>query len=346
MIRAALRDLQWRRKRFVIAMSGVALVFAMGLIMTGLAASFSLEVDRTLDAVGADVWAVSDQASGPFTSFTPVLESAAGGQGGETGASPVMVLRQTIPMDGEVVDIVVLGVEPGRLGSPDAADGADLAAPGEAVVDEDLKGVGIGSSLSIGGQNLRVVGEVSGQRLFAGLPMVYISLFDAQTIAVQGRPLATAFLFDESPASAPAGLKLMTNSDVKDDVLRPLEDAMKSISFVRFLLWVVAATIIGSVLYLQAMERTRDFAVFKATGTSTAAIGAGLALQAVVLSLAAAALAAVLALLLAPLFPMNVEIPASGFLLLPVVTVVVGLLASLISLRRTATVEPALAFGG
>ena len=53
MIRAALRDLQWRRRRFVIAMAGVALVFAMGLIMTGLSESFSLEVDRTLDAVGA-----------------------------------------------------------------------------------------------------------------------------------------------------------------------------------------------------------------------------------------------------------------------------------------------------
>ena len=129
-------------------------------------------------------------------------------------------------------------------------------------------------------------------------------------------------------------------------MLGPLDDAMSSISLVRFLLWLVAATIIGSVLYLQAMERTRDFAVFKATGTSTWAIGVGLALQAVVLSLAAAVLAALLALVLAPLFPMNVEIPASGFALLPVVTVVVGLLASLISLRKTATVEPALAFGG
>ena len=62
MLRAALRDLQWRRKRFVIAMAGVALVFAMGLVMTGLAASFSMEVDRTLDAIGADTWAVAQEA--------------------------------------------------------------------------------------------------------------------------------------------------------------------------------------------------------------------------------------------------------------------------------------------
>jgi putative ABC transport system permease protein len=104
--------------------------------------------------------------------------------------------------------------------------------------------------------------------------------------------------------------------------------------------------VIGSVLYLQALERTRDFAVFKATGTSTAAIGAGLALQAVVLSLTAAVLAAILATVLAPLFPLDVEIPASGYLLLPVVTVIVGLLACSIALRRTARVDPAIAFGG
>ncbi len=315
-------------------------MFAMGLIMTGLSESFSLEVDRTLDAIGAQAWAVSDQASGPFTSFTPLLESAGG------DAAPVLVVRQTISGVGVVVDIVVLGVLPGRLGSPSAAHGADLTGPGEAVVDADLEGFDIGKTLTIGGAEVRVVGTVSGQRLFAGLPVVYVTLSDAQAIAVQGRPLVNAFLFDQAPGSVPPGLKVMTNADVKADVLRPLNDARSSISFVRFLLWVVAATIIGSVLYLQAMERTRDFAVFKATGTSTAAIGVGLALQAITLSLAAAALAAVLALVLAPMFPMHVEIPANGFMMLPVVTVVVGLLASLIALHKTATVEPALAFGG
>jgi ABC-type lipoprotein release transport system permease subunit len=43
---------------------------------------------------------------------------------------------------------------------------------------------------------------------------------------------------------------------------------------------------------------------------------------------------------------MPVEISTQAFLLLPVVTVAVGLLASLIALRKTATVQPAQAFGG
>ncbi len=341
MLRAALRDLQWRRRRFVIAVVGVALVFAMGLVMTGLAASFSREVDRTLDAIGARTCAVSPAASGPFTAFAP-LPATAGGE----GAAPVMIIRQTVTLDGEVHDLVVIGAVPGQLGAPAPEDGAAIAATGQLVVDESLEGVGVGDVLPLGQHELTVVGEVEGQRLFAGLPIAYIHIDDARAMAVQGQPLATAFLYAERPASPPPGLVLMSQDAVADDVLRPLADAQSSIAFVRLLLWIVAATIIGSVLYVQALERTRDFAVFKATGTSTAAIGAGLALQAAVLSLTSAVLAAVLALVLAPLFPMHVEIPSSAFVLLPVVTVTVGLVASLVALRRAVGVQPALAFGG
>ncbi len=341
MLVAALRDLQWRWKRFVIAVVGVALVFAMGLVMTGLTASFSLEVDRTLDAIGARTWAVSDDASGPFTSFVP-MPAALGGE----GSSPALVLRQTVVDGDSIADIIVVGIEPGGLGSPRADDGTDLAGAGQAVVDDSLGAAELGGELEFGGRTFEVVGTVSGQRLYAGLPVVYIPLADAQAMAVGGQPLATAFLYPDDPADLPSGLEAMSNAAVKADLLRPLGDARSSIGFVRLLLWIVAATIIGSMLYLQAMERTRDFAVFKATGVSTFQIGSGLALQAVVLSLAAAALAALLALVIAPLFPLPVEVPTSAFALLPVVTVVVGLLASVVALRKTATVQPALAFGG
>ena len=37
MLMAALRDLQWRRRRFIIAILGTAVVFAMTLVLTGLA---------------------------------------------------------------------------------------------------------------------------------------------------------------------------------------------------------------------------------------------------------------------------------------------------------------------
>ena len=71
-----------------------------------------------------------------------------------------------------------------------------------------------------------------------------------------------------------------------------------------------------------------------------------LALQAVMLSLSAALIAAILGAVLAPLFPLDAAIPTSAYLLLPVITVVVGLLACSIALRRASRVDPATAFGG
>ena len=67
---------------------------------------------------------------------------------------------------------------------------------------------------------------------------------------------------------------------------------------------------------------------------------------AVYLALVAALFGAIFALLLAPNFPMPAEIPVSSYVILPVVAIIVGLLASLAGLRRAVTVSPALAFGG
>ncbi len=43
---AALRDMQWRRRRFVIAILSTAIIFAMTLVLTGLANGFRVEAER------------------------------------------------------------------------------------------------------------------------------------------------------------------------------------------------------------------------------------------------------------------------------------------------------------
>jgi putative ABC transport system permease protein len=73
---------------------------------------------------------------------------------------------------------------------------------------------------------------------------------------------------------------------------------------------------------------------------------AGLAVQAALLSLVSVAVAIVFAKLLAPLFPLAVEITLGEILVLTLVSLAVGLFASLAGLRRAVAVDPALAFGG
>ena len=136
----------------------------------------------------------------------------------------------------------------------------------------------------------------------------------------------------------------MNNADARRDLLRAMSNARSGIDLIGLLLWLVAATIIGSVIYLSALERVHDFAVFKATGTSSATILADLVVQAVLLSLVAAGFGVLVAILIGPRFPVPVVIPVSSLLLLPTLAVAVGLLASLAGLRRAITVDPAIAF--
>ena len=62
-----LRELQWSRRRFAVAVLATALVFALGLLMSGVSASFDNEIDRTVDSFGADAWLVRGESFGPFT---------------------------------------------------------------------------------------------------------------------------------------------------------------------------------------------------------------------------------------------------------------------------------------
>jgi len=345
MWQATLRDLQWRRRRFLIAITGTALVFAMSLLMSGLAASVTAETDHALDTIGADVWVVQAGASGPFTAFSPIPASDAdrvAAVPGITSADPIIYVHQTI--GDEPKDINLFGVVRGGIGEPTVKHGRQLTGAGEAIADSSL-GVDVGDRISMGGKEWGIVGVTDRITINGGIPTVFIGLDDAQSLLRLG-PIASAIVATGTPTASIDGLRFMTQAEAKTDILRPLQNVAQSINFVKVLLWVVAACIIGSIVYLSAMERTRDFAVFKATGTSNGALAGGLAIQAVILSVAAALLASILATLIAPVFPLPVEIPTSAYLLLFAIAIVVGLLASLAGLRRAVKVEPALAFGG
>jgi putative ABC transport system permease protein len=109
---------------------------------------------------------------------------------------------------------------------------------------------------------------------------------------------------------------------------------------------VVAALIVAAFIYLSTNERRRDFAVMKAIGVGSRSLGGGVILQSTVVSLSAAIVSIAFAFALAPLFPIEVAIPVLELLLLPVGALAIGLLASLIALRRVLTLDPALAFAG
>jgi len=350
MILAALRDLSWRKRRFLIAIVGAGLVFATGLIGSGLSQSFRNELTRTIDGLGGDAFLVPFGSSGPFSSRQPfpaaVTEQARQVKGVQDAAPMIFARSSAVRPNGDVIDLNILGVEPGQLGAPLPTKGAPLSASGEAVIDS-ASGLKVGESFALGGRAFQVVGTTSKRTMFGNTPNLYIPIEDVQEILFAGQDVATSIIARGEPAApVPEAVQVVTNDQARSDALRLLKSAVSTIDLLRVLMWAVALTIVGSILYLSAIDRTRDIAVFKATGTSTAAIAGGMAVQALVVTVIASLVAVAFAVLLGRFFPVPPEVPTSAYLTLPAVAVGVGLLGSLGAMRRAVRIQPALAFGG
>ena len=85
MLFAALRDMRWRIRRLVIAVVSTGLIFAMTLVLTGLANGFQVEAQRTVDSLGVDAFVVKAGAAGPFLGATPFGEADLTRLAGEPG---------------------------------------------------------------------------------------------------------------------------------------------------------------------------------------------------------------------------------------------------------------------
>lgn len=342
-----LRDLAYRRRQFAIAIVGSALVFSVALSLTGMSAGFRSEARATATSVGATKWIVPRGVEGPFTSLSVLdmqLADSVAALPGTIEAEPIVVFQTIARVGGRSLGISLVGFVPGRLGAPRGATGAPVGGPGEAIVDSSL-GAANGKPFSVGAHQFKVVGTVHGTTILAGVPVVYVPLTDAQTIAFNGRPVASAIITRGTPQSVPSGFRALSTDDVRRDMLRPMKHPTQTIDNTRLLMWVVAGVIIGMVTYLAGLDRMRDFAVLKAVGASSRVLGASLSVEAVLASLLAAGLAAILANILRPLFSIPVKLTGSAYLFLPLIAAMIGVLASLLALRRAIRVDPALAFG-
>jgi putative ABC transport system permease protein len=348
MLLAALRDMQWRKRRFVIAILSTAIIFGMTLVLTGLANGFRAEALRTVDALGVDTFLVKDGASGPFvgaTPFAPVDLPRIASSPGVQAAAPLVYAGGTVTLGDSTRNADLFGAPERGPGMPVVSEGRPPANPNEVAVSSTLER-NEGEDIQIASRRLRIVGIVENSTALANLPNIFLTTEGAQQLVYGGQPLVASIGIRGSLEQVPPGYQAIDRDGAVADLLRPLKVAVNSITIVAILLWVVAALIVGSVIYLSALERLRDFAVYKAMGVPTGSIAGGLALQAIVVALSAVVVGVVLAALLGPIFPMQVIVPAYAYIILPVIAVIFGLIASGAGLHRAVSVDPAMAFGG
>jgi putative ABC transport system permease protein len=347
MLAITLADLRFRLRQFLIAVAGAGVVFAMAILLTGMSQGFYNEIERTVRSVPTDVWIVPEGASGPFTSvqsFPAERVAEVEALPGVTEAGGVAISLQTVDRGGDdpLERVMMIGADLEALVQPD--EGEPVGGPGDAVVDRRLH-LEIGDSFELAGKPFTVVGLVEGLTMLGGSPDVFLSLEAAQEVLFGGAPLATAIWVDGVPGDLPAGLTAMSLDEVEDESLGPMKDAVVSVDNSRYMMWVVAAIIIAALVYVSSLQRTRDFAVLKAMGASSGLLYFGVAIQAVLVALGAAGFALATAWLFRPIYTVPLEVPWTAYVVLPLVAVAVGLVSSLVALRRALTVDPSLAFG-
>src|SRR3954453_4449013 len=192
MLVEAMRDLQWRRRRVAITVIGTALIFAMGLLMSGLSNAFTVEVSRTLHQTGGDRWIAPTGAVGPFSAGVriPLDElAAAGGIQGVERADPLLFSRPVRVNGSESVDVDIFGVVEDGLGAPGQSAGRAPRASGEAMTAAKLASVG--DEIRVGGRPFSGGGTVQKPPLLAVPPSVSMLLKDAQDVVTSGAAMAS-----------------------------------------------------------------------------------------------------------------------------------------------------------
>lgn len=345
MWRLTAADIGFRKRRFTVVVFGSALVFTLLFLMTGLVEQFNREPFLTAEAIGGQAWVLPAGVSGPFTSsatLTPdqVEEARAAGS-----FDPILIARGTLHTATDRHEVLVVGYTVDGIGSPTDYEGALPVGNTELIVDESSDAT-IGEEVRLGDNPFRVVGLSHDTTLLAGLPVVFLPIEAARSALFGGSDVVSALVGENAPVALRDDLAVLSNDQVAEDALGPLENAISSIDLIRGLLWFVAAVIIGGVLYLTALERERDFSVIKAIGGTRTQLSLSLLAQATIVSLIGVLLAVGIQFLLVPVFPLRVRVPARAFWQLPAMAVGLSLIASQAGLRRVRRSDPIAAFTG
>ena len=195
MLLAALRDLQWRRRRFIIGIVGTGVVFAMTLVLTGLSNGFRVEAENTVDSLGIDSYLIKAGAAGPFLGASPLPAAdvpLVARMPGVMAAAPLVYSATTADDDGTPRECeCVRGARTQGPGMPAVAEGRAPSSPDEIAVSSTLDRA-VGGDLLINSRTLRVVGIVDDSTALAGQPVVFLTTAGAQELVFSGQPLASS----------------------------------------------------------------------------------------------------------------------------------------------------------
>jgi putative ABC transport system permease protein len=346
------------RRRLAISTVGVGLAIALILLLQGLWAGVLAGVSAYPDHVGAALFVreagtmVLTEGAVPRASAQTIMAVP-----GVRRADPVIAKFVILDLHGKKEPVSLVGYQPGALGGPwQITSGRAIRGDGEAVIDQSLAAdhrIRVGSSLTVQGRALQVVGLSARTRTLIGGGFVFTSLDTAGALFAEPHT-ATFILVQAAPtASLAAAIEARTGlaadrpgaiaaeqRSVYAGVLGRIFDLMIVIAFA------AGTLIVALTVYSAIVDHLREYGIAKALGARRWRLFRIVAGQTLMLAtlgtLAGFALylaASRLLVTLRPQFPSPLTATAAGAVILAAAAM--ALLAAILPTQRVARLDPA-----
>ncbi|GAA3270629.1 ABC transporter permease [Paenarthrobacter aurescens] len=355
----AIRDIRFAKGRFALMGSVVALITLLLVMLSGLTAGLGNQSTSALGALPVQQIAFGAPAGAePKASYTESEVSAGQlaawrDQPGVASAEALGISQtrfQSLSDGGTPAGTANVAVFGGGLAPSAVEDGT--VAVGESLAKE--LALDVGSRVRAGGTDLRVSAVVEDQ-WYSHTGVVWTSLDTWRSIAhaAPGSATVIAATFDDGAsvdvdaANAAAGT-VSTDPVGSFQALASYKSENGSLMLMQAFLYGISALVIVAFLTVWTVQRTRDIAVLKALGASSAYVLRDALTQAAMVLLAGAFVGGLLGLAggffasqAAPFLitPLTTLVPMVGIILL-------GLAGAVLAVRSVTKVDPLLALGG
>jgi len=373
MVSLAYKTLLYDKLRFFITVAGVAFAVTLILVQTGLFIGILDNATITIEHMDADLWVTSKNSPNlDFVHQFPetYIERVRGTEGVARADNLILAFVNVALPTGATETAVVYGLEDfRRWGVPwDMREGNidDLRrGPYVFIDDSAAKRFGtfhVGEYREIQGERFKIIGTTHAAKSFTTTPLMFMDYERVQSLVPSTYRGNTAYVLVKlSPGADVGAIKRALAAKLPfNDVYTKAEWAARSrdywvkntgIGFNAFLTvflgCLVGIVVVAQTLYTSTMEHIKEFGTVKAIGGSNGDIYRILGRQAGVSAVVGFVLGLVPSFAIRPLVErgdLKLIIPPELTATVFVGTVVLCLLAAVISFRKVASIDPGLVF--
>ncbi len=374
MVDLAIKMLLDDKRRFAITIAGVAFAVTLVLIQVGLFRGLLDNASVTIDHTDADLW-VTSRAT-PNVDFGHAFPEnrvhRVRAVPGVLRADNLIVAFMTISLPtGAEESTLVYALEDFRpWGLPwsiEIGDPTDLRRGSFFMLDESAArrygGFAVGEDREVFGKRLKVVGRTKEAKSFTTTPVSFLDYATAQSLSPLLRESTTYILVKVAPGADVNTVRAELMARLPyNDVYTKAEWSQRSRAYwlestglgfsmylTVFLGCLVGIVIVGQTLYASTTDHLREFGTVKAIGGSNWDIYRIIGKQAVVAALVGFVFGLGPSFVAAPICEragLHLALSSSFVAIVFFATVLMCLLAAIVSFRKVATLDPSLVFRG